>query len=235
MYFLNTEYCNFSKLKKNNKIIIEFNKINIFFKLKATITAMRAMILMQLKIYKNTEKAKNWFFLMFRSFSVLNFIWLIEYGVLLFLIKIKLSNSLYNSIILIHKNIVQLNTNYNLNRWDYLLINLPSQLILNKKVLLTIKINIQKFYSLYHFFKKFSKIINSTKYIQSISLQNALPKKTLSWYYLKLFLYKYLEFDYKSLIFILLPINNWKYHYVFVYLTWLNYWNFKSLNWKYTI
>ena len=66
-----------------------------------------------------------------------------------------------------------------------------------------------KFYKLYSFFIQFNRYLRvlkqNTRHINKIT---NLPNKFKVMFYLKFFMIKYLEYDVKSLTFIILPITN---------------------------
>lgn len=210
----------------------DFYKINMFFRVKTSVNHIRWFTLKQLNIiFKNNYQINTFFFGM-KYFSVLNYIWLIEWSFLLFLIKIKLSNSIMYSLFLIFSSIINHNGCFYLTRWSVVTITTPIIIIFSYLSLLQFKLNFLRFNTLYFFFISFNRYLKKIRRFYT-SLYNTLPNKIYSLYYYQIVAFKYLEIDFKSLIFILLPLSNWKYFYCFIFFRWMNYWNNRIHNWKF--
>ena len=227
-YIVNDFFLFFSIYSETPKILnfdLEKNHINLFFKIKVTIHLLRITFLQYFNINFETHKKINRFFLILKSFSTLNYIWFLEYNILIFLIKIKVSNSLVYSHFLIKHNFIFSNKIVYFNKWSYLPTNSYIQCIISE----------------WSFFKLLSFIFKLNDFVDHISfnrykISDFLRNKNsncLKYYQLKFLFFKYLETDYKCLTFIPLPISNYRLYYNYILLTWFNYWNHKIITWKF--
>jgi hypothetical protein len=186
----------------------------------------------ELNIWYFTDKRINFFFSSMQFFSVLHYIWLIEWGFVLFLIKIKLSNSMHYSMFLLFSSIINHNNTFYIDRWDVISVSTPIYIIFSYITLLEFKLNFFRFHSLYSFFIAFNIYLKKLKKFYD-SFTETLPNKIYDLYYYQMMVLKYFEVDFKSLVFIVLPLSNYKYFFSFIFYRWMNYWNNRVYNWKY--
>lgn len=212
-----------------NDLIIDDNLINIFFKIKRSIHVIRVLFLEFFSVRFKTKQKIDLYFFSFRSYSTLSYIWFLEYNILMFLIKIKLSNSIKFSNFIINNSLIFNNKINNFDRWTFITINTYTQFIICRWSFYKIfnQINI-----INNFIKSWSQILNTNKILQQKNIP-LVDKKYMNIYTFKFIFFKFLESDYKIFTFILLPINNSKMYYNYILLLWFNYWNHKITTWKF--
>lgn len=219
--------------KLNNSFISwnnfsEFN-INIFFQIKLSILWLRNQFLNFFEVIKNRPKQVNSFFFIFKILTPLQYIWLMEYNVLILLIKLKFSNSINFSVYLLKRGFIKLSNKNYLTQWDFISANKPIFIIISLYWFLKIKSNIKtfvyKYINLFYFM-----MLHKNK-----NLYKQKEWKVYSTFYIYMFFIYFLEMDYKSLTFILLPFTQTNIYLKYISLIWLNYWNNKIYNWKFII
>lgn len=99
-YFLN------KNTEEEKSYLLEHNTVNFVFKIKQTILMIRVLFLNYFDLYHTTHKQVNRLLVGFKNYSVLNYIWFMEYNSLILLVKLKLSNSLLYSTFLIERGLV---------------------------------------------------------------------------------------------------------------------------------
>jgi hypothetical protein len=208
---------------------LEENNINIFYKIKKSMYFIRIILMEYFGWIFKTHQRYNRYFSIVKPITPLDYIWFLEYNTLLFLIKIKLSNSIQYSVFLVKNNFIYNNVTSSFSRWSYLTINSYTQFIISE----------WSYFSTIKFISRLNEFIKNISYFYKIKLNLSLNnniKKIFcikNYYRLKLMFFKYLECDYKIMTFILLPLKSSKLYYNYVMLNWFNYWNHKIANWKY--
>lgn len=204
---------------------LEKNHINMFFKIKRTIHLLRITFMQYFNLNFEKHKNMNIFFFFLKSFSTLNYVWFLEYNVLIFLMKIKTSNSLIFSSFLIKNNFIFSNKILFFTKFSYITTNCYIQCIISE----------WSFFKLLGFIHTLSNFIKKITFFKNkiLNFKDSKNKTLLNYYSLKFLFFKYLETDYKTLTFIPLPISNYKLYYNYIMLTWFNYWNHKIITWKF--
>lgn len=230
MFFFNDFLYFFSKLIDSKTLIkskdnLEQNSINIFFKIKRSMHVIRILFMQYYGWTYETHRTYSKYFSLIKPYIPLDYVWFLEYNTMLFLIKIKLSNSMNYSNFLIHNNLIYNNSLLSLSKWSYINISSYTQFIICE----------WSYYKIIKFIDLLNKFIKNIVYFYKIRTINYYNQNTISnnYFRLKFLFFKYLECDYKILTFILLPLTDCRFYYNYVMLNWFNYWNHKIATWKY--
>lgn len=212
---------------------IKMNYLSFFYKIYLSLKKLRRAFLFFFGLRKRKLTPVNRFYYHLKVLTSLEFVWFLEYNILFILIKLRVSWSLQFSFDLIRCGYVFSPHHPTFFKWSYLASFDRLQLV----------VSLYNFIKIKFFFKKFKKFIKRINYFVWLKFKKKLkkcenrathlPNKFVRFYFFKFVFFKFVECDYKILSFIFLLPNNCVYYFSYIYLSWLNYWNNRVMNWKF--
>ena len=211
-----------------------WKKINFFYYIRDSIDVFRTHTLQFFKLWDKTDRRNTLVFKGFRGFSPLAYIWFFEFSLTYFLIKIRFSESMPQSLVMVLGGVVFINGSSSTERWDPVHPGNFIQLVFSPYLLLRLrKLIIQVF----KFLRKTRKFLRKT-ILRSRKYRIKLPYITSKSQYMvanKPTHFRLFEIDYKSASAVLLPLKSPKIYLSAITMFWTNFWNYRLTIWKYDI
>lgn len=217
--------------KKENLSVFVPTKLNFFYYIRRSIKIFRLHTLRAFKASFNTERKTNLFFKSFWKMSSMSYMWFFEFNISIFLVKAGFFESLFSSIKELNSNVVSLNGCFDLKQW--IVIKPGDSIILAYSLfyILKIKQRLLDYFSIVKRFKKF--FLKHALKRKIIFKSDRLFKKAKKVNMTKQVNLNYIETDWRIMRALLLPVKNNSVYYAYIFLKWLNYWNYKTVLWKY--
>jgi hypothetical protein len=177
-----------------------------------------------------TLRKQQFFTQTIKPAAVLGYLWLFEYNVPLFLVKLNFSASPLEARILMLAGVVYINHHPVRLRWETIRPLQTIQLVISVFSFLKIRARILNFINLFQKLRRLVKRFYSRR--RRFGRPLALIAYSGFLVFSKTRHYSYIEVDYRSLCAVLLPVRDFTNYYKYLWSLWINYWNYRTLGWK---